>query len=86
MYIIRKSVIKECGEKSIKREEKDWIKIPNHHEAIIEKETFEQVQEKLLHFKIENKKERKHIFKGKIFCGYCHHAMNKRVNKNPIFM
>ncbi len=85
-YIMRKSMIKECGEKSTKREEKDWIKIPNHHEAIIEKETFEQVQEKLLHFKIENKKERKHIFKGKIFCGYCHHAMNKRVNKNPIFL
>ena len=85
-YIMRKSMIKECGEKSTKREEKYWIKIPNHHEAIIEKETFEQVQEKLLHFKIENKKERKHIFKGKIFCGYCHHAMNKRVNKNPIFL
>ena len=53
-YVMRKTVIKELGEKVIKREKKDWIKILNHHEAIIEKDIFEQVQKKLFHFKIEN--------------------------------
>ncbi len=85
-YVMRKTVIKELGEKVIKREKKDWIKILNHHEAIIEKDIFEQVQQKLFHFKIENKKERKNILKGKIYCGYCRHAMYERLNKNPIFL
>ena len=83
-YVMRKSIIKEVGGKSIKREEKDWIKIPNHHEAIIEKEVFEQVQKHLSHLKIE--KEKKRILKGKIYCGYCRHAMYERLNKNPIFL
>ncbi len=83
-YIMRKSIIKEVGGKSIKREEKDWIKIPNHHEAIIEKEVFEQVQKQLSHSKI--KKEKKRILKGKVYCGYCRHAMFERLNKNTIFL
>ena len=83
-YVMRKSIIKEVGGKSIKREEKDWIKIPNHHEAIIEKEVFEQVQKHLSHLKIE--KEKKRILKGKIYCGYCRHAMYERLNKNTIFL
>ena len=37
-YVMRKTAVKELGERATKREEKDWIKIPNHHEAIIEKE------------------------------------------------
>ena len=53
---MRKSIIKEVGGKSIKREEKDWIKILNHHEAIIEKEVLEQVQKQLSHYKIEKEK------------------------------
>ncbi len=36
-YVMRKTVVKELGTKSVNQNEKDWIKIPNHHEAIIEK-------------------------------------------------
>ena len=85
-YVMRKTVIKELGEKVIKREEKDWIKIPNHHEAIIEKDIFEQVQKNIFHFKIEHKKQKNYILKGKVYCGYCFHTMDKRSNKNPIFL
>ncbi len=55
-YVIKKSIIKDVGRKSIKREKKDWIKISNYHEAIIEKEVFEQVQKQLSHSKIEKEK------------------------------
>ena len=55
-YVIKKSIIKDVGRKSIKREKKDWIKISNYHEAIIEKEIFEQVQKQLSHSKIEKEK------------------------------
>ena len=55
-YVIKKSIIKDVGRKSIKREKKDWIKISNYHEAIIEKEVFEQVQKQLSHSKIDKEK------------------------------
>ena len=55
-YVIKKSIIKDVGRKSIKREKKDWIKTSNYHEAIIEKEVFEQVQKQLSHSKIEKEK------------------------------
>ncbi len=55
-YVIKKSIIKDVGRKSIKREKKDWIKISNYHEAIIEKEVFEQIQKQLSHSKIEKEK------------------------------
>ncbi len=83
-YIMRKTVIKELGEKSTKREEKDWIKIPNHHEAIIEKEVFKQIQKQLFHFKIKDTKQREYFLKGKIYCGYCSHAMQRSRHKYPI--
>ncbi|HIT87638.1 MAG TPA: recombinase family protein [Candidatus Coprocola pullicola] len=85
-YIMRKTVTKELGERSVKREQKDWIKIPNHHKAIIEKDVFEQVQKQFSHLKIESKKERKFILKGKVYCGYCFHTMDRRSYKNPIFL
>ncbi|NDO47134.1 recombinase family protein [Clostridium sp. MD294] len=83
-YVMRKTVIKELGEKSTKREEKDWIKIPNHHEAIIEKEVFKQIQKQLFHFKIKDTKQREYFLKGKIYCGYCSHAMQRSRHKYPI--
>jgi hypothetical protein len=83
-YVMRKTAVKELGERATKREEKDWIKIPNHHEAIIEKEIFEQIQKQLFHFKIKDIKQREYSLKGKIYCGYCSHAMQRSKHKFPV--
>ena len=85
-YIMRKTAVQELGEKRIKREQKDWIKIPNHHKAIIEKDIFEQVQKQLSHLKIENKKQKQYLLKGKVYCGSCLYNMDRRPYKNPIFL
>lgn len=60
------------------------IKIPNHHEAIIEKEIFEQIQKQLFHFKIKDIKQREYSLKGKIYCGYYSHAMQRSKHKFPV--
>ena len=85
-YVMRKTIIKELGGKVVNQNEKNWIRIPNHHEAIIEKEVFEQVQKKIFHFKIEYKKQKNYILKGKVYCGYCHYNMDRRSKKSAMFV
>ncbi len=85
-YVMRKTAVKELGERATKREEKDWIKISGHHEAIIKKEIFEQVQKQLFHFKIKDIKQREYSLKGKVCCGYCYHNMDRRPKKRAVFL
>ncbi len=85
-YVMRKTVVKELGTKSVNQNEKDWIKIPNHHEAIITKEIFEQVQKQLPHIKIKSRKQKEYLLKGKVYCGYCNHNMDRRPKKNAVFI
>lgn len=55
--------------KEVKNPEKDWIKYANHHDAIIDKENYFIVQEKL---KIQRRKTNKSdIFDGHLFCADC---------------
>jgi DNA invertase Pin-like site-specific DNA recombinase len=54
-YVAGKCTSAEVGSrKFVRKEESEWIKIPNHHPAIIEKETFNAVQEKLRKLKRGN--------------------------------
>ena len=85
-YIMRKTVVKELGGRSVNQNKKDWVKIPNHHEAIIEKEIFEQVQKQLSHTEIKSRKQIEYLLKGKVYCGYCHHNLDRRPKKNAVFV
>ncbi len=81
-FVMCKQTVREVGSTlMMKRDESEWIKIPNHHPAIINKELFDKVQKIKLTFKQPYKKSRNYILKGKVFCGCCYHAMDY-LNKN----
>ncbi len=61
----------------IRNDESEWIKIPDHHTPIISKEQFEQAKAKIRKFSV-NKKSREYVLKGKVYCGCCDHALNRR--------
>ncbi|MCL2776073.1 MAG: recombinase family protein [Oscillospiraceae bacterium] len=74
-YIMGKRTVREIGSNRNKiKDESEWFKIPNHHEAIISKELFDKVNSKMLHFK-SPKKTREYSLRTKIYCGCCRHAM-----------
>jgi hypothetical protein len=70
-----------------------WVCIPNTHEAIINREFFEEVQLVMLNKSEYDKSTRQsfggyspNIFKGKIYCAYCGHLMARnRQNKDGIY-
>ena len=49
------------------KDESQWIKIPDHHPAIISKELFEQVQTQRQRFKCPKKNIRVYLLRGKVF-------------------
>ena len=70
----------KIGNKQIRTDKKDWIIVKNTHEAIISKEIFKKAQQ--IRTQIDKKSKSKNkipytenILKGKVYCGYCRHAM-----------
>ena len=59
----------------------DWIVRENMHEAIISKEDFSEVQNRLSSNAKNISRERKqfHILQDKVYCGKCHHKMSYTV-------
>ena len=55
--------------------ESEWVKIPDHHPAIVSKELYEQVQAVILKFKCPKTQRPVFPLKSKVFCGCCRHAM-----------
>mgnify|MGYP001073895044 CR=1 FL=1 len=85
-YIIGKREVTEIGGNHVRmNDESQWVKIPDHHPAIISKDVFEQVQQKRRHVKCPKKNTRAYALKGKVFCGHCHHALARSNGKKPYF-
>lgn len=71
-----KSVRKSVGSKNgIAVPKEDWKVIPNHHEALISEEIFEQVSLFRLNHSTKRNRER-HPLTGKLYCGGCGYSMS----------
>ena len=85
-YIMGKRGSTEVGGYRVrKKDESQWIKIPEHHTAIISKEMFAQVQAQRPRLKSPKKNIRIYLLRGKVFCGCCRHTMARAARKNPTF-
>ena len=84
-YIIGKREVTEIGgSHSRMKDESKWIKIPNHHETIVSIDLYNRANKALRHFSQPNKQIHHYPLKGKVFCGYCDHAMSRK-GKNTVF-
>ena len=79
-YVIGKRAVKEIGgTRSRLKDESEWIKIPDHHPAIVSMELYEQANAARRQFKLPKKRyARDYLLRGKVFCGYCDHAMSRK--------
>lgn len=85
-YIIGKREVTEVGGHRVRmKDESQWIKIPDHHQAIISKELFDQVQAQRPRVKCPKKNTRDYSLRGKVFCGCCGHAMPRSAKKSATF-
>ncbi len=67
-----------CKKKAVPQSKEDWIIVPDTHEPIIDKDTFEKVQALLTkNTKQIDFNENIHIFAGFLKCGDCGHSMAK---------
>lgn len=68
--------------KSRRKPEEEWVKVPEVHEPIISKEDFEIAQDMLkITIRPGNGERKTHIYTGLLFCGDCMEPMMRRVNK-----
>ena len=82
-----KREVTEVGSRQMRlKDENKWVKIPDHHPAIVSRELFEQVQSQLSHFKSSKKNVNIYPLCKKVFCGCCRHAMPRTANKNHSFL
>lgn len=86
-YIIGKREVTEVGGHRVRmKDESQWVKISDHHPAIISRELFDQTQAQRQRFKCPKKNTRTYPLRGKVFCGCCDHAMPRTSNKNHSFL
>jgi hypothetical protein len=81
------------SKKAVKAPESEWVKIPDHHPAIVDETTFRAIRERqkppLKHKREIGTNVRygnpASPLKGKVFCGCCGHKMRISNTKNPKF-
>jgi len=84
-YIMGKREVTEVGGRRVRmKDESQWIKIPDHHPAIVSKELYAQVQRP--HLKYAKTQKREYPLRGKVFCGCCRHAMIRKPAGNCPFV
>ena len=59
---------------------KDWKRIENNHEAIVSKEDFCTVQERMAGNRRSGSVQTTHCLSNRVFCGLCGHAMRHERN------
>lgn len=78
----KKEKKKLLDEKPVAVPKKDWIRVPDMHEAIVSKEVWETAQRMMKTIRRdETKEDEVTIFKGVLRCGDCGHAMRKKWDK-----
>jgi DNA invertase Pin-like site-specific DNA recombinase len=96
VYVAGKTGTQKVGSgKRVKKDESEWVKIPDHHSAIIEKDLFETVRtvvdanrrppKRVLNTSQRYADSRMSPLKGKVVCGHCGHVMMLNCTKNASF-
>ncbi len=84
MYVMRKQAVRDVGSRHIiNRDESEWIKIPNHHPAIVSEEVFLKANKVKRIRKMPTRKKHTYPLRGKVKCGCCHYAMYYKRSQNP---
>lgn len=75
----KRTTVSYKNHKIINKPKKEWIKIKNTHEAIIDEETFMKVQKAMKErTKVAKNTGKIHIFSGKVLCLECDSYMRKK--------
>lgn len=69
------------SKKRRKKDRTDWIIVHNAHEAIVSNEVFQQAAESFQKRNFNKPINEKSIFSGRIRCGHCKHAMQRKALK-----
>ncbi len=86
MYVMGKRQVTDVGSKRrILKTEDKWVKIPNHHPAIISEEIFRKASETKPVYKRKGENTRIYPLRSKVFCGCCNHSMEYIKAKNSRF-
>ena len=86
-YIMGKREVTEVGGHHVRmKDESQWVKIPDHHPAIVSKELFEQARAQRKRVPCPKKNIKAYLLRGKVFCGCCDHAMPRTSNRNHSFL
>ena len=72
----RRSKVNYKVKKVIRNNHKDYIIVENTHEAIIDKDTFYEVQKRIPKNVGRNEKKEKHLLDGLLYCGDCGHRIS----------
>ena len=72
----RRNKVNYKVKKVIKNNPNDYIVVENTHEAIIDKETFYEVQKRIPKNKGRNEKKEIHLLDGLLYCGDCGHRVS----------